>query len=77
MPFHLKQDKIKHPMFNCNNPDITLNKDNYYLFIKTNCKLITENDIPDFNYESLKENFNEERMNINFSSITVSNKNIF
>ena len=40
-------------------------------------KIIMENDIPDFNYESLKDNFNEERMNINFSSITVSNKNIF
>ena len=36
-----------------------------------------ENDIPDFNYESLKDNFNEERMNINFSSITVSNKRYF
>ena len=77
LEFYINQEKIKYPTFNYNNLDITLNEDNYNIFIKSNCVEIKENDKPDINYESLDNYFIEENKNIKLSSLTVSNERYF
>ena len=75
--FYLNLDKIKYPTFHHNNLDITLNEDNYNIFVNSDCKTIKENDKPDFNYKSLVEKFKEQSQNPKFSTTTFSNEKYF